>query len=283
MMKFSFNTTLFILLLILTLLLTSSLALAQEGANVYLLPIESPEDTLTVEVMIDNISNMYGAEFRLHYDPAVLAVQDLNPDQNGAQIEVGTLLPLDKGFVVANKVDESTGEIIFAMTLLNPAPPAEGSGPLARVSFKVLQNSPSTLTIEHAKLVAADLQTIPSQTGSLNIGSGVPAAVDESQPAPVAPITTGNAPPATGDGGTFPWWIIAVLVMVLGVLALGGLIVMGGKSKSTPKKATPVKRAMPASVPETPLQQPVKQQPAARSRPSAFKQPPTLPTDSSQK
>jgi len=284
MTKFSFKTTTFILLFVLTLLLTISPALAQEGANVYLQPVESTDDTITVDVVIENISNMYGAEFRLRYDPAILAVQDMNPDQNGMQIEVGTLLPVDKGFVVANKVDEATGEIVFAMTLLNPAPPAEGSGPLARVSFKVLQNSPTVLNIEHAKLVAADLQTIPSQTGSMNIGSA-PAAVDsgESQSKNGAPVTTIDLPPAA-ESSSFPWWIIAVLVMVLGVLALGALIVMGGKSKSTVKKSVPMKRATPAPTRQMPpQQQAMKQQPATRSRPSAFKQPPTVPTDLSQK
>ena len=281
MTEFSFKTTTFILLFVLTLLLTISPALAQEGANVYLQPVESTDDTITVDVFIENISNMYGAEFRLRYDPAILAVQDMNPDQNGMQIEVGTLLPVDKGFVVANKVDEATGEIVFAMTLLNPAPPAEGSGPLARVSFKVLQNSPTVLNLEHAKLVAADLQTIPSQAGSMNIGSA-PAAVDSSESqSNGAPVTTIDMPPAAGSN-SFPWWIIAVLVMVLGVLALGALIVMGGKTKSTAKKSVPMKRATPTRQ-MPPQQPPMKQQPAARSRPSAFKQPPTVPTDLSQK
>jgi hypothetical protein len=284
MTKFSFKTTTFILLLVLTLLLTISPALAQDGANVYLQPVESTDDAITVDVFVENISNMYGAEFRLRYDPEVLAAQDMIPDQNGMQIEVGTLLPIDKGFVVANKIDEATGEIVFAMTLLNPAPPAEGSGPLARVSFKVLQNSPTVLNVEHAKLVAADLQTIPSQTGSMNIGSAPAAAESGESQSGSAPVTTVDIPPAAG-GSSFPWWIIAVLVMVLGVLALGALIVMGGKSKSTAKKSASMKRATSTRqmLPQQPVKQPMKQQPAARSRPSAFKQPPTVPTDLSQK
>jgi hypothetical protein len=284
MTKFSFKTTTFILLFVLTLLLTISPAMAQEGASVYLQPVESTDDTITVDVMVDNISNMYGAEFRLRYDPAILAAQDMVPDQNGMQLEVGSLLPLDKGFVVANSIDETTGEIVFAMTLLNPAPPAEGSGPLARISFKVLQDSPTVLNIEHAKLVAADLQTIPSQTGSMNIGNTPAAAESSESQSGGAPVTTVDIPPAAGGNG-FPWWIIAVLVMVLGVLALGGLIVMGGKSKSTTKKSASMKQATPTR--QTPSQQsvqqqPMKQQPATRSRPSAFKQSPT-PTDLSHK
>ncbi len=265
MSKFSFKITTFILLLTLTLLLTISTALAQGEANVTLQPVESTGDTLTVDVMVNNVSNMYGAEFRLKYDPAVLAVQDLNADQNGVQIQGGTFLPVEKGFVVANKVDEVAGEIVFAMTLLNPAPPVDGGGPLARVSFKVLQNSPSTITVEHAKLVAADLQTIPSQTGSLNVGES--AAGTQQQPDSNAPAVSVDTPPAAGES-SFPWWIIAILVMVLGVLALGGLIMLGGKSKTTSQKATPVRQPR---RPQSTRQSEGQQQPAG-SRPSAFRQ-----------
>ena len=54
----------------------------------------------------DNVTDMYGAEFQLKYDPAMLAVQDAEPEKDGLQIAPGTLLPPNKGFIVANKVDE---------------------------------------------------------------------------------------------------------------------------------------------------------------------------------
>jgi hypothetical protein len=249
-MKSLSTKTISFLLMLLALFSTSSLAFAQGGAQVYLQPVDTTEGTLTVDVIAENVTDLYGAEFRLKYDPAVLSVQDLDAGQDGIQIETGTLLPADQGFVVANKVEGAEGTIIFAMTLLNPAPPVSGKGPLGRVSFNVLQNGLTTVNVEHAKLVAANLQTIPSQMTPLTIEVSLPA----------------TAAPAAADSSGFPWWIVGIMVMVLGVVVLGGLIVIGGsKSKSV--------------APVTP-QRPVRQQQPARpsgSRPSAFKQQQTTP------
>jgi hypothetical protein len=256
MKSLSIKTT-FFLLMILTLFLTSSLVFAQGEAQVYLQPIDSTGGILTVDVIAENVTDLYGAEFHLKYDPAVLSVQDLDTGQNGVQIETGTLLPADQGFVVANKVEEAEGTITFAMTLLNPAPPVSGKGPLAQVRFNVLQNGLTTINVEHAKLVAANLQTIPSQTSPLTIEVSLPGTAASSSTA--------------ADSG-FPWWIVGIVVMVLGVVILAGLIVIGGsKSKSV--------------APVTP-QRPIRQQQPTRpsgSRPSAFKQPTSSPPDLAQK
>lgn len=237
------------------LFLTVPPALAQEGAQVYLQPVASEGDTLTFEVIAENVTEMYGAEFRLTYDPAVLAVQDTNPDQEGIQIEPGTLLPADKGFVVANEVNETEGTVVFAMTLLNPAPAANGAGPLAQVTFKRLQNSPSTLNVEHAKLVARDLQTIPSQTAAFAVEAA-------GQDQPVTPA--GSESPAGG----FPWWIVAAAIIGLGILGLGSLIIIGGSKGEAAKPKNVIKsQTSPAGG-------------SSGSRPSAFKQqtfPPDVP------
>ncbi len=250
----------------LALLLLASLAFAQGGeARVYPNQVEAGNNTLTVEVMAENVTNMYGAEFRIKYDPSVVTVQDARPDQPGTQIEPGSLLPAEKGFVVANEVNEAEGTITYALTLLRPAVPVNGSGPLARVVFNVLQNSPSSINVEHAKLVAVDPaqpgvmpQTIASRTEAMAIGSSSAPPAEgqkESAPAPAPDVTAGG----TAAGG-FPWWIVAAGVLVLGSLVLGGFVVLGGMHKT---QLT------------TPVPQPVTTRPAAApvtsSRPSAFK------------
>ncbi len=271
--------SLFLLTAIVGLLLVSP-AMAQEGAQVYLQQVEGSTDALTVDVMADNVTNLYGAEFRLTYDPTMVAVQDFNPSQDGLQIEPGQLLPANKGFVVVNNVDEVQGTVTFALTLLNPAPAANGSGPLARVTFNKLQNGPHTITVDHAKLVAIDLQTIPSQTMALSITADnkTSLAETENQPLAVAPVAGNQPVPATADEQpvpvvvdeqsvpavsneqvapnasneqtgsvtpptrTFPWWIVAVDVIFLGVLLMGAFMLMGGfinvNPESQPKQAT---------------------------------------------
>src|SRR5262249_24586116 len=61
--------------------------------------------TIVVDLMVEEVSDLYGAEFRLKYDPAVLAVLDSQPDQPGVQIEPGQLLPVNQGFVVMNEAN----------------------------------------------------------------------------------------------------------------------------------------------------------------------------------
>nr|BAL57563.1 hypothetical protein HGMM_F51E07C08 [uncultured Chloroflexota bacterium] len=241
-------------LMVLAFGLSGSLALAQTAARVYLQPVNPAAGVLTVEVMAENVTNLYGAEFRIKYDPAVVSVQDVQTDQAGIQIEPGSLLPVTQGFVVANQVKPEEGTITFALTLLNPAPAVSGSGPLARIMFNVLQDSPSTIDLEHVKLVSVDLQTIPTQVAGLTIGRQPP----EQQPAAGPPAT--NLPPTSG-GSEFPWWIVAAFILLVGFLTLAGLIALGwGRSDIN---LTPA---------QVPVRQPVR--PSGR-RPSAFR-PPTF-------
>ncbi|MBN1218210.1 MAG: hypothetical protein JXM69_04720 [Anaerolineae bacterium] len=261
MMKRISLRTIFSILMILILLLNfSALALAQETARIYLQQVEDNGNTLTVEVMVDKVASLYGVQFNVIFDPAVFSVQDADAERAGIQIEPGALLPTGSGqsFVVANKVEEANGTVTFAMTLLNPTPAVSGGGSLGRITFNKLQNTPTMLDLASVKLVSDQLQTIPSETAGLSIG--------QEQAAASGPAET---PPAAG-GSDFPWWIIAVVIMFLGVVVLAGLIVIGSKSRSVAPAKT---------------QQPARPQPTrpSGSRPSAFKQQPGAPADLAQK
>jgi len=200
------------------LLISASLALAQTGAKVYPQPVAADNEMLTIDLMVENVADLYGVEFRLKYDPSVVAIQDANPQQEGLQIEAGNFLPVEQGFVVANAVNEADGTISFAMTLLNPAPPVSGTGPLARLTLNMLQNTPSMLEVEDVKLVSVSLQTIPTEITPLSIGADETAAVA---------ITSGSS--------DFPWWIVAAGIMVLGLTGLGIFMAMGGLNKAQPQ------------------------------------------------
>ena len=216
--KYSIKASFSMAVLVVALSVFVSLALAQGGAKVYPQPVSADNGTLTVDLMAENVTDLYGVEFRLTYDPSVVSIQDANPQQEGLQIEAGSFLPADQGFVVANTVNETDGTINFAMTLLNPAPPVSGTGPLARLTFNMLQNTPSTLEIEDLTLVAVSLQTIPAETTPLSIGAEETAATAISS--------------TTSD---FPWWIVAVGIMVLGLLTLGIFMALGGLNKAQPQ------------------------------------------------
>lgn len=190
---------------------TTSESLAQgNGARFYLQPVNSTTSAVTADIVVENMTNLYGVEFNLKFDPAAVSVADADPEKAGVQIETGNFLPAEQGFVVLNQVNSEEGTIRFAMTLLNPAPAVSGSGTLARVTFNLAANTPSTVDVTDAKLVSVDLQTIPVETAPLALGSD-------------------------SAGGGFPWWIVAVAMIVLGLIGLAGFIVLGSRKNSGDK------------------------------------------------
>ncbi|MFN8460039.1 MAG: cohesin domain-containing protein [Anaerolineae bacterium] len=214
----------FLLMLVLLTLLGTSTAWADTGARVYLQPVPAGNGLVAVEVMAENVTNLYGLELHLKYDPTVLEAQDGKSDQAGVQVEPGTLLPVSQGFVVANQADQAQGKVTYAITLLNPAPPVNGSGPIARLTFKTLQNIPSTINVEQAILVSASLQTIPVQTTPLTVGGA-----EQSQPVNIKAVT-----PAVNED-SFPWWLVAAVFLLLGLMAVGAVVIV----KNTRKSALP--------------------------------------------
>lgn len=232
-------------LVIPALFLVFSLASARQEARIFLHPIDIVDRTVTLDIIVENATDLYGAEFRLKYDPAVLSPQDLQTEQDGIQIDVGSLLSPEQVFVVANEVEETEGIITFAVSLLQPAPPINETGPLARVVFEVLQDGPATIDLEHAKLVSSDLGTIPSDTTSLTVSSRPMSATGEGRDSPVSyetidsttipsrirPVRTRVITQPSVDDNDLSWWrIVAVLVMVFGVLILGMILVLGSSS-----------------------------------------------------
>lgn len=189
-------------------------AFAQEEARVYFREVEASDNLLQVEVRAENVSDLYGMEFEIEYNPAVVAVKDAATDQDGVQIEPGTLLPVDKGFLVVNEADAAKGTINLALTLLNPAPAVSGEGTLAVLTFERLQEAESTLKFAELNLVSSDMHALPHQAENFTLG--------------------GN-----NDGGSFIWLLVggAVAVVIL-LVAVGGFVMMGqSKSKATSQPA----------------------------------------------
>ncbi len=187
--------------------------LAQQPATLFLQQAAGPAaDQIIVDVMISNVVDLYGAEVRLRYDPLILQPLDTNPNQDAIQVEPGPFFPPDKGFVLANSVDEEHGTITFATTLLNPAPPSTGQGVLFKATFQVLRPNESTLNIEHAKLVAHNLETIPNQTQPLSFGM---------EP----PLTEAEVRTEQAQEDDYMWAIAGGLIITLGLGLLTGVVI----------------------------------------------------------
>ena len=83
----------------------------------------SGSSPLTVDIVLDDVVDLYGAEVHLTFDPAVLQVQDADSNAPGEQIAPGEEFSKGRGFVALNRFDNQRGTIDLAATLVNPAEP----------------------------------------------------------------------------------------------------------------------------------------------------------------
>lgn len=143
-----------------------------DGASVVLVPSSTSVavgGTVTLDVNIQGVSNLYGAEVRLSFDATRLQVQDALPFQTGIQITPGTFPNPADGFVAVNSVDNAAGTIIYAITLLAPAQPVSGNGTLARIVFQGVNAGSANVVFTSVSLLNNLTQTIPATTANATI------------------------------------------------------------------------------------------------------------------
>ena len=139
---------------------------------------------VVVNLYVQDVVNLYGADVRISFDPAVLQVVDADPSVLGVQIQpLSSFLIPD--FVVrkkaCNAVDPADpdcqvgGVVWYAVTQLNPSTPVSGSGPLAAVTFKRLQPGTTVLRATRNQLADRFGALIPSssQNGAVELPPAV--------------------------------------------------------------------------------------------------------------
>lgn len=101
-------------------------------------------DTLDLYVRINDVTDLYGADIQLAFDPAVLevvAVQELSDLLNA---------PF---FIAVKQYNNTAGTVWMAWTQLNPTLPASGTGDFARITFRAKgEQANSPVTIAYSKL-----------------------------------------------------------------------------------------------------------------------------------
>lgn len=157
---------------------------AEQQANV--------DDTVTVEIRLDNVTNLAAADIQLQFAPNILQAQDANPNEEGVQIEPGDFLSSD--FVVFNEVDNATGMIRYALTQVGTTQPVSGSGLLATIIFQAVAQGTSELTFTLANLATSDGQPIAvtSQSGEIRVGQ---ATAEPTNTSTVTPSPTSTSIP----------------------------------------------------------------------------------------
>lgn len=138
---------------ILMLLLHPAIPGHAQGSGVYLtVENASTLGEQTVSVFVQEISPVYGADIRLAFDPNVLQVVDAD-EATPETIEVthGDFLTANPEFVLRNQANNQTGQIEYALVLVNPAEPVQGDGLLAKVTFRARASAQTEVKLTQAQ------------------------------------------------------------------------------------------------------------------------------------
>lgn len=155
-----------------------------------------------ISIRVNNALDLYGADVRLYYNPAVIEIVDA---------VLGGAISLEQGvapfpdFVIKNQADNGTGDIWYAVTQLNPRDPFQGSGTMARIHVRGLAEGTTSIAFINYDLVTRNGMSIEASVGSCTIQVG-PGGGQTDTPTPT--ITNGPTatqtptPTGTSDGAT---------------------------------------------------------------------------------
>jgi len=203
-------------LIMLLTLLPLSPALAQATIVLVNPPSQSValNQTATVELKVDTVTNLYGVDIRLTFDAAKLEAQDADGNPaNGVNIASGDFLNPAQGFLAQNTVDNTTGQVQYVFALMAPAPAVSGTGVVARITFRAKAAGNALITFTAVTLSNDQAQPIAAtwMNGSITVLAATPTIAPSPTPTgtvlpPVGtptPTRTPTLPPPGGVG--FPY------------------------------------------------------------------------------
>jgi hypothetical protein len=114
-----------------------------------------------VTVRVDNVTDLYGADVQLTFDPARMEVLDANAGLPGVQVTPKHEL-LAAGLVAQQTADNTAGTIDYAVTQVDPAPPASGSGALFAFDARMLTTGTVDITVTEHELATKGADVIPA-------------------------------------------------------------------------------------------------------------------------
>lgn len=148
---------------------------AAQGANMWLDPTTldlAPGDVGTLDIRVENVTQLAGAEVNLTFEPTLLEVVDADSSTEGVQIAHGDFLSPD--FIVQNVADSATGTVNYAIACLPLDKAVSGDGVLARITFRALAEGETLVNIRGALLADAQRQPIAVETDSSVVAIGRP-------------------------------------------------------------------------------------------------------------
>lgn len=176
-----------------------------------------PGETGAITIRVDNAADVYGVEFHLRFDPALVEVVDALSGQPVSVIAPGEWMK--HGFAALNHANNSAGAIDYAVTLVNPSPSLTGGGPVAVITFRGKAAGAGALTIQKAIVASRQGKEIASQWENATLtvsGAAAPPAVAAapvaSPPAPAPRLRVGAPELALAAFGVVTAGALGVLV-----------------------------------------------------------------------
>ncbi len=129
----------FLIMLVLSLTANTKLAFSQDLPLVYVDPDTitglAPSQNFTITVKVANITNLYGFDIRVRWDPAVIDYVSHISKFPADDYPDGILW--EPGFQLMDQVNKSTGTYWMSATSLEPAPSFNGTGTFFEMTFHV--------------------------------------------------------------------------------------------------------------------------------------------------
>lgn len=150
--------------------------------------------TTSVDILISDVADLYGADVRLTFDVTILRVLDADLSRPGTQVTLGPLLTSGEGgyFTVVNSANNSSGVISLALTQLNPSEPVTGSGVLGTINLLAVGPGTSAMHFTGATLSSRNGMVITTtlRDGSVTVGGGATATPTATGAATATPSAT---------------------------------------------------------------------------------------------
>lgn len=179
-----------------------------------------PGEEFNLDLRISAIRPVYGAEIVLHFDPDVLEVMDADAQTEDIQVKPGDFFDLNQThFMLQNKADNTFGTVNYAMSMLNPAPAAQGEGALMRIGFRVKAPGATDIRIKNCVFGTRDGRSIVPEY-----------AVDNRIQADAKPVELETA----ADGSQFS--LTALYIVVAGGLVLCVVVIAVARRRLNRKK-----------------------------------------------
>jgi general secretion pathway protein D len=120
-----------------------------------------PGDTTTLGLAISNVSDLYSIPLLIHYDPAVVQVEDV---RNGGFLSGGT-----QEIAIVQRIDSQRGEVVVSATRQPNTPGVNGSGTLLGVVVRGVAPGKTALQILQVNAHDSQQRTIPVVSGEATI------------------------------------------------------------------------------------------------------------------